>query len=180
MGFRDWMKTRLSREHSGKVLILGLDSAGKTTLTRFLKLGSFQETSPTIGQNIEVFKTSGWNITAIDVAGQRHFRFLWSSHYPGTNGVVFVVDAADVFRFEEARAVIVEHVLENEYLKGVPVLILANKQDIPGAVHASTLIQALGLHEELTDHTFQVFGCSVLHGEGVEDGLDWLVEVMDG
>jgi len=177
--FSTWLRKRLIKEHRAKIIILGLDAAGKTTLTSYLKRNEFSSPQPTVGQNIEVIRHRNWNLTAIDVAGQRHFRFLWDTHYTGVSGVIFVVDASDAFRFEEARAVMIEHLFENEHLKQAPILILANKQDLPGAVPAVTLIQALGLHIDLSQHTFQIFGCSILHGNGIEESLDWLISRME-
>ena len=126
--FSSWLRTKLKREQKAKILILGLDAAGKTTLTRFMRFGKFAENlTPTIGQNIESFEFEGWTITAIDVAGQSHFRFLWEAHYPGCSAVIFVIDAADIERLPEARDVLKTHVFNNPYMENVPTLIMANK-----------------------------------------------------
>ncbi len=179
-GFSQWLKTRLKKEHKAKILILGLDSAGKTTLTRYMRFGKFNDNlTPTIGQNIESFTFENWTITAVDLAGQAHFRFLWEAHYPGTEAVIFVIDAADIERLPEAREVMKTHVFNNPYMESVPLLILANKQDLPGAVEAPLLIQMLGLHLDLKNTTFAVFDCSILHGKGVKESFIWLINELE-
>ncbi|MHA1867640.1 MAG: ADP-ribosylation factor family protein [Candidatus Heimdallarchaeaceae archaeon] len=178
--FSTWLRSRLKKEHKAKILILGLDAAGKTTLTRYMRFGKFNENmAPTIGQNIESFEFEGWTLTTIDVAGQAHFRFLWEAHYPGTEAVIFVIDSADIERLPEARDVLKTHVMNNPYMESVPILILANKQDLPGAVEAPLLIQMLGLHLDLKDRTFAVFDCSVLHGKGVKEAFIWLINELE-
>ncbi len=178
--FSVWLRSRLKKDHKAKILILGLDSAGKTTLTRYMRFGNYQgDLTPTIGQNIESFEFEGWTITAIDVAGQAHFRFLWEAHYPGTEAVIFVIDAADIERLPESRDVMRTHVFNNPYLENAPLLILANKQDLPGAVEAPLLIQMLGLHLDLKNTTFAVFDCSILHGKGVKEAFTWLINELE-
>ncbi|MHA1303448.1 MAG: ADP-ribosylation factor family protein [Candidatus Heimdallarchaeaceae archaeon] len=177
--FSQWLRKKLKSEKKAKILILGLDSAGKTTLVKYINSDSFQETVPTIGQNIDSFQFGGWSITTIDVAGQAHFRFLWEIHYPGCTAAIFVIDAADIERIPEARDIFRTHIINNPYLEKVPVLILANKQDLPDSIQAPMLIQLLGLHFELKNRTFAVFDCSALNGMGVKEAFNWLVNELE-
>ncbi|MCG3261090.1 MAG: GTP-binding protein, partial [Candidatus Heimdallarchaeota archaeon] len=150
------------------------------TLTKYLRYGEFvSDTIPTIGQNIDSLEHEGWKITTIDVAGQQDFRFLWDAHYPGTNAVIFVIDAADIETLPEARDIFKQHVFNNPKLQEVPVLILANKQDLQGAVEAPLLIQLLGLHLDMHDRTFAVFDSSILHGRGVVEAFGWIVNQLE-
>lgn len=163
-----------------KILILGLDSAGKTTLSKYLRLGEYDDsTIPTIGQNINTFKVDDWMITAVDVAGQKNFRFLWEAHYQGSSAIIFVIDSADFERLPEAKEILRTHVFNNPILEKVPVLILANKQDLPGAIDAPLLIQLLGLHRQFLDRTFAVFDCSILYGKGIVESFLWLVDELE-
>ncbi len=180
MSFLANLFSRTKMEKKAKVLILGLASAGKTTLTKYLRYGEFvSDTIPTIGQNIDSLEHEGWKITTIDVAGQQDFRFLWDAHYPGTNAVIFVIDAADIETLPEARDIFKQHVFNNPKLQEVPVLILANKQDLQGAVEAPLLIQLLGLHLDMHDRTFAVFDSSILHGRGVVEAFGWIVNQLE-
>ncbi len=177
--FSRWLMKKLKTEKKAKILILGLDSAGKTTLTKYVNTGSFLEgIAPTIGQNIDTINFEGWDITTIDVAGQEQFRFLWDIHYPGSSAVIFVIDAANIERLPEARDILRVHLINNPYLERVPALILANKQDLPGAIQAPMLIQLLNLHLDMRDRTFAVFDCSALTGIGVVQAFTWLVNQL--
>ncbi len=177
--FSRWLMRKLKTEKKAKILILGLDAAGKTTLTKYVNTGDFFEgITPTIGQNIDTINFDGWDITTIDVAGQEQFRFLWDIHYPGSSAVIFVIDAADIERLPEARDILRIHLINNPYLVGVPALILANKQDLPAAIQAPMLIQLLNLHLDMKDRTFAVFDCSALTGFGVIEAFTWLVNQL--
>ena len=172
--------SRTKQEKKAKVLILGLAAAGKTTLTKYLRYGEYvDDTIPTIGQNIDSLEFEGWKITTIDVAGQQDFRFLWDAHYPGTSAVIFVIDAADIESLPEARDILKKHVFNNPQLAEVPALIIANKQDLPGAVEAPLLIQLLGLHLEMQDRTYAVFDASILYGSGIVEAFTWVVNQLE-
>ncbi len=177
--FTSWLKRKLRTEKKAKIIVLGLDSAGKTTLMKYINSGEFQQTVPTIGQNIDTVKFEDWHITIVDVAGQKQFRFLWEIHYAGSSAVIFVIDAADIERLPEARDILKTHVFNNAYLEKVPVLIIANKQDLPDAIQAPMLIQLLGLHLEMANRTFAVFDCSALTGAGVQEAVTWLVNQLE-
>lgn len=178
--FSKWLKGKLKSERKAKILILGLDAAGKTTLMKRMNTQEFEANlKPTIGQNIDSFSFNDWRITSVDVAGQKQFRFLWEVHYPGCSAVIFVIDAADIERLPEARDILRTHVFNNHYLEHVPLLILANKQDLPGAIEAPMLIQLLGLHMELKNQTFAVFDCSALNGKGVAEAFSWLIDQLE-
>lgn len=125
------------------IVVIGLDCAGKTSLLYRLKLQEFVETIPTKGFNMERIKmamgSSKTTATAFqvwDVGGQEKLRPLWKSYTRRTDGLVFVVDAAEVERMEEAKVELhrITRLAENQ---GVPVLLLANKQDLDGAMSAS-------------------------------------------
>lgn len=130
------------------VVVIGLDSAGKTSLLYRLKLREFVETIPTKGFNMERIKVqmgnSKTNTTAFqvwDVGGQEKLRPLWKSYTRRTDGLVFVVDAAETERMEEAK-VELHRITRSAENQGVPVLVLANKQDLDGAMSASEVIIA--------------------------------------
>lgn len=133
------------------VVMLGLDSAGKTTALYRLKFDQYLNTVPTIGFNCEkiqgtVGKAKGVHFLVWDVGGQEKLRPLWRSYTRCTDGILFVVDSVDVERMEEAKMELMRTAKcpDNQ---GVPVLILANKQDLPGARDPKELEKFLGLHE---------------------------------
>ncbi|XP_037816156.1 ADP-ribosylation factor-like protein 4A isoform X1 [Lucilia sericata] len=142
------------------VVMLGLDSAGKTTALYRLKFDQYLNTVPTIGFNCEkvqgmVGKAKGVQFLVWDVGGQEKLRPLWRSYTRCTDGILFVVDSVDVERMEEAKMELMRTAKcpDNQ---GVPVLILANKQDLPGAREPKELEKLLGLHELLTPNSINI------------------------
>lgn len=86
-----------------RILMVGLDAAGKTTILYKLKLGEVVTTIPTIGFNVETVEYKNLSFTVWDVGGQDKIRPLWRHYYQGTNGLIYVVDSNDRDRIEDAR-----------------------------------------------------------------------------
>ncbi|XP_053195278.1 ADP-ribosylation factor-like protein 4D [Scomber japonicus] len=166
------------------VVVIGLDSAGKTSLLYRLKLREFVETIPTKGFNMERIKVpmgnSKTNTTTFqvwDVGGQEKLRPLWKSYTRRTDGLVFVVDAAESERMEEAK-VELHRITRSAENQGVPVLVLANKQDMDGAMSALEVEKSLALHELSSSTLHHTQGCSALDGQGLQPGLEKLYEMI--
>lgn len=166
------------------VVVIGLDSAGKTSLLYRLKLREFVETIPTKGFNMERIKVpmgnSKTNTTTFqvwDVGGQDKLRPLWKSYTRRTDGLVFVVDAAEAERMEEAK-VELHRITRSAENQGVPVLVLANKQDLDGAASASEVEKVLAVHELSSSTLHHTQGCSALDGQGLQPGLEKLYEMI--
>ena len=96
--------------------MLGLDAAGKSTITYRLKLGEVHNTAPTIGFNVEEVTFKNIHFTIWDIGGQTSIRLLWKYYYPNTDAIVFVVDTADTNRLQEARDTLFQ-LLSEEDLK---------------------------------------------------------------
>lgn len=158
-----------------KILMLGLDAAGKTTVLYKLQLGDALQTIPTIGFNVETVKYKNINFTTWDVGGQDAIRKLWRHYYESCDGVIFVVDSNDKVRFKEAQ-IELNKMLQEDTMKNVKLLVFANKQDLPNAVSPSELAQGLKLDQQQQEWFIQ--GCCAPSGEGLFDGLDWLSGVL--
>ncbi|XP_028310986.1 ADP-ribosylation factor-like protein 4D [Gouania willdenowi] len=166
------------------VVVIGLDSAGKTSLLYRLKLCEFVETIPTKGFNMEWIKVPIGNSKAStstfqvwDVGGQEKLRPLWKSYTRRTDGLVFVVDAAEAERMEEAK-VELHRISRSAENHGVPVLVLANKQDLDKAMSASEVEKVLALHELSSSTLHHTQGCSALDGRGLQPALENLYEMI--
>lgn len=164
------------------IVVIGLDSAGKTSLLYRLKLKEFVKTIPTKGFNTEKIKVAVGTSRAInfqvwDVGGQEKLRPLWKSYTRRTDGIVFVVDSTELERMEEAR-VELHKITRTSENQGVPVLILANKQDQDSALTVTEVEKMLSIHE-LTMYTLHhVQGCSAVDGQGLQCGLEKLYEMI--
>merc|ERR1712000_756556 len=117
-----------------RILMVGLDAAGKTTILYKLKLGESVTTIPTIGFNVETVEFKNISFTVWDVGGQDKIRQLWKHYFTSTQGIIFVVDSNDTERLPEVKEEL--HELLNEHqLDNVCILVLANKQDMPNSMH---------------------------------------------
>ena len=119
--------------------MVGLDAAGKTTILYKLKIGEVVTTIPTIGFNVETIEYKNITFTMWDVGGQYKIRLLWRHYYQNTQGIIFVVDWNDKERIEESREEL-HWMLSDDELKDAWLLVLANKQDLPGARRMNSTI----------------------------------------
>lgn len=154
--------------------MLGLDSAGKTTILYRLKNLNDLQTLPTVGFNVESVKYKGVMLNIWDVGGQDKIRALWRHYYAGSQGLIFVLDCADEDRFPEARREF-QKIISNPDMKRAPILVFANKQDQKHSVNATNVPTMLGL-DKLQDHAWFVQPSCASKGHGLEVGLNWLIE----
>jgi len=159
-----------------RILMVGLDAAGKTTILYKLKLGEVVTTIPTIGFNVETVEYKNLSFTVWDVGGQDKIRPLWRHYYQGTNGLIYVVDSNDRDRIEDAREELTKMINEDE-MKDAVVLVFANKQDLPNAMTAAEITEKLGLHNLRNRQWFIQSACATT-GDGLYEGLDWLSRTL--
>ncbi|KAK3302218.1 P-loop containing nucleoside triphosphate hydrolase protein [Chaetomium strumarium] len=178
------------------VLLLGLDNAGKTTFHEQVKSIFLPDnpspklkTVPTVGQNVSTIILPDMYLKIWDVGGQLSLRKLWQSYYASCHAIVFIIDSTDIGdgsldhddssgRLEECRLVL-EDVLQNSEAEGVPLLILANKQD------REDCVEVVRIKEGLVKRVFEgekaggirdsrVLPVSALTGTGVREAVDWV------
>lgn len=155
-----------------RILMLGLDAAGKTTILYKIKTNQSVTTIPTVGFNVETVTYRNVKFNVWDVGGQDKIRPLWRHYYTGTQGLVFVVDSADKERIEEAR-VALHRILSDREMRECLLLVFANKQDVPGALTPAQVTDRLGL-AALKDRPWFVHPSCATSGEGLFEGLAWL------
>ncbi|EPY73103.1 ADP-ribosylation factor-like protein 14 [Camelus dromedarius] len=157
-----------------QILLLGLDSAGKSTLLYKLKLAKDIVTFPTIGFNVEMIELErGLLLTVWDIGGQEKMRTVWGDFCENTDGLVYVVDSTDNQRLEDSRREF-EHILKNEHIQNVPVVLLANKQDVPGALTAEDITRMFKVKKLCSDRNWYVQPCCAVTGDGLVEGFQKL------
>ena len=160
-----------------RVLMLGLDAAGKTTILYKFKLNEQVSTVPTIGFNVEtVTPIKNVSFTVWDIGGQDTIRPLWRYYFRGADGLIFIVDSADRERFMIAKDEL-QGILKDPEMDRVPVVVFANKQDLPSADDPSELVHELGL-DNLTRNSWYIQGTSASSGQGLYEGMEQLVRLI--
>jgi small GTP-binding protein len=168
--------TKLAGKKDVRILMVGLDAAGKTTILYQLKMGETVKTIPTIGFNVETLDYKGINFTVWDVGGQDKIRVLWKHYYQNTDGLIFVVDSNDRDRVEDAADEL-KKMLAEEELKDAAVLVMANKQDLNGAMSPNEVTEKMSM-SQLKGKQWLVQGTSATSGQGLKEGLNWLADVL--
>ncbi|CAE6917237.1 Arfrp1 [Symbiodinium natans] len=179
-GLWQWLLQKEER----RMVLLGVDNAGKTTTLEKLKslfgLKGMppERIPPTIGFNIGRIQIDKVIAVFWDLGGHSSFRSVWHNYYSEVQGVMFIVDSADPTRIEEAKATLVE-VISHDKLQGVPLLCLANKQDKPEALSIQELSRLFEFERLFSERPFHVHPCCALQGQGLEAGVRWLLAEAD-
>ncbi|MEM3372181.1 MAG: Arf family protein [Candidatus Korarchaeum sp.] len=160
-----------------KLVILGLDNAGKTTMLNYLLRGEPGSTIPTVGVNFEKFTIRGVEFNVWDLGGQRALRRIWEDYAENADAVIFVVDSADRSRFKEAKEELWRII--SVMKRNKPLLIVANKADLDNAATVMEIIDALDLRK-LEDRTWQIVWASALTGFGLFEAFAWIYEKLTG
>ncbi|XP_064600986.1 uncharacterized protein LOC135467152 [Liolophura sinensis] len=161
-----------------RILMVGLDSAGKTTILYKIKLDEDDvQTLPTVGFNVEtVTVCKNVTFTVWDVGGQEKLRRLWSMYFKGSHGILFVVDSSDKERMPAARQEL-KRMCNSEELKGIPLLVIANKQDVKGAMNTSQIADWLSLGK-IKDRYWCVQATCATRGEGLLEAMTTMATLV--
>ncbi|KRT85424.1 ADP ribosylation factor, partial [Oryctes borbonicus] len=171
MGFLTVLRKMKQKEKEIRILMLGLDNAGKTTILKKFNGEDINTISPTLGFNIKTLEHRGFKLNMWDVGGQKSLRSYWRNYFECTDGLIWVVDSADKRRLEDCRAEL--HVLlQEERLAGATLLVFANKRDLPGACNIEELKDILDL-DSIKTHHWHIIWCSAVTGENLLQGVDW-------
>ena len=156
--------------------MLGLNNAGKTSILFKMNMGEFIQVAPTTAFNVETVEQNNVKFQIWDLAGQKGIRPYWKSYYPDTQAIIFVIDSTDTDRMKVAKEEFLM-LMEEEELTGVPILVLANKQDLPNAAPESEISEILGL-STLKTRQWSIYKTSAVSGEGIKESMTWLADLL--
>ncbi|CAD5111901.1 DgyrCDS1164 [Dimorphilus gyrociliatus] len=168
------------------ILILGLDNAGKSTYLEQTKIKfnknykgmNLNKITTTVGLNLGEVSVNGIRLNFWDLGGQEELQSLWDKYYAESHGIIYVVDSSQRDRLEESVSAF-EKMVVNETLTGVPLLLLANKQDVDGCMTVSDIKMAFNrVSHKIGKRDLRVMGVSALLGDGVDDGIKWIEECV--
>ena len=167
------------------ILVVGLNHAGKTTALAHIKcvFGGLAplpagKIPPTVGLNIGRVQIRRQKLVFWDVSGASSLRSLWDRYFGETHAIIYVVDASDRARLDESRDVL-RGLLSNDELQDAPLLVLANKQDMPGALSPDERESRFELQSMLTvGQHVSVHGATATNGSGRQEGVLWLADVL--
>lgn len=164
-----------SKNH--RLIMVGLDNAGKTTILYKLKMGEIIVTIPTIGFNVETVKYNNVSFTVWDMGGQSKIRPLWRHYYHGVQGLIFVIDATDRERLtgsDDSAKSELHNILKHDEMSDIKILIFANKSDIVDSLSVSDIVDSLDLR--YVKQEWKCIATSGLKNIGIYEGLEWLTE----
>lgn len=168
----------LPTDKETRVLVLGLDNAGKTSTLYRLQLGTVVSTVPTVGFNLETLQYKSVKFQVWDLGGQTGIRPFWRCYFSGTDAIIYVVDSTDKERMGVAKHELFA-LLDEEELKNSVLLIFANKQDCDNAASVTEVAASLGV-TAIQNRTWTIIKSSAHTGEGLAEGMDWLVDRIQG
>ncbi|XP_062502212.1 ADP-ribosylation factor-like protein 2 isoform X2 [Corticium candelabrum] len=150
MGLLTILKKMKQKEKEIRLLMLGLDNAGKTTILKRFIGEDINKIEPTLGFNIQTLEHRGFKLNVWDIG-----------------------DSADKWRLDDCKTEL-HQLLQEERLAGATLLVFANKQDLPGALSGGELRQELDL-DSIRSHHWHIQWCSAVSGEKLLDGIDWII-----
>eukprot|EP01117_Protostelium_nocturnum_P018653 TRINITY_DN783_c0_g1_i1.p1 TRINITY_DN783_c0_g1~~TRINITY_DN783_c0_g1_i1.p1 ORF type:complete len:186 (-),score=63.86 TRINITY_DN783_c0_g1_i1:110-667(-) len=173
-GVLNWFRSLFWKQEM-ELTLVGLQNSGKTTLVNVLASGSYQEDMlPTIGFNMKKITKGNVTIKLWDIGGQPRFRSMWERYCRGVNAIVFVVDASDNEKFETASKELRE-LLDKPPLAGIPLLVLANKNDLPEAATSDEIISKLEL-KNISGREVCCYSISAKNQVNIDVTLEWLIK----
>ena len=189
----DWFRSAINYlglwRKSGKLLFLGLDNAGKTTLLHMLKDDRMGSHVPTMHPTSEELSINKISFITYDLGGHRQARRVWKDYFLAVDAIVFLIDCTNRERFLESK-VELDSLLADGQVSNVPVLILGNKIDKSGAASEAEILDVFNLYgqttgkekvsrSELSSRPLELFMCSILKRQGYGEGLDWISQYLD-
>mmetsp|Transcript_29654 Transcript_29654/g.30057 ORF Transcript_29654/g.30057 Transcript_29654/m.30057 type:complete len:186 (-) Transcript_29654:318-875(-) len=177
MGLLNLLRKLKKNDQEARILVLGLDNSGKTTILKKLSEEDIAHIMPTQGFNIKSLVHDGFKLNVWDIGGQKSIRPYWRNYFDQTDALIYVIDSADRRRVEET-GVELHSLLEEDRLSTVPLLVLANKQDLINAESHEDITTNLNLNE-IRERNWTILPCSAKTGDGLQDAMEWIVEQIN-
>ncbi|NWH89962.1 ARL8A protein, partial [Aegithalos caudatus] len=174
----DWFRALFWKEEMELTLVglqLAHSSAPNAVSPCSLQSGQFNEDMiPTVGFNMRKITKGNVTIKLWDIGGQPRFRSMWERYCRGVSAIVYMVDAADQEKIEASKNEL-HNLLDKPQLQGIPVLVLGNKRDLPGALDEKELIEKMNL-SAIQDREICCYSISCKEKDNIDITLQWLIQ----
>ena len=177
MGLLSLLRKLKRNDKEARILVLGLDNSGKTTILKRLSDEQIDNVMPTQGFNVKSLVHGDLALNVWDIGGQKSIRPYWRNYFDHTDALVYVIDSSDHKRMEETGLEL-DGLMCEEKLENVPILIFANKQDLMSAHSSDEISEGLNL-VSINDRPWNIQPCSAKDGEGLKDGMEWIMEFLN-
>ncbi|KAF9198127.1 ADP-ribosylation factor-like protein 8B-A [Haplosporangium sp. Z 27] len=176
--FLNWLKSLFYKTEM-ELTLVGLQNSGKTTLVNVIASGQFSEDMiPTVGFNMRKVTKGNVTMKLWDIGGQPRFRSMWERYCRGVNAIVFVIDAADHDKLDAARTEL-RSLLDKPQLAFIPVLVLGNKNDLPGALTVDQIVEVMNL-KQIANRDVSCYSISAKNQVNIDITLQWLTKKGQG
>lgn len=176
-----------------KLALLGVESCGKSSILEWLKTymtksnpptsisrpSTLQKMTPTVGLNVAKLYHSGDKLLIWDLGGARSLRSIWDRYVDEAHALIWVVDSTDETTLQESCEAL-KKLVARPHLARSPLLVFANKQDLGTAIDPVRISLELDLLTDAEKRSQCVQPCSAETGEGIREGVDWLVKSLQG
>ncbi|XP_073517340.1 ADP-ribosylation factor-like protein 9 isoform X1 [Phyllobates terribilis] len=164
-----------------QVLVLGLDGSGKTSILNSIAANKGKViTTPTEGVNAMCISNGNSKMEFLEIGGSEQLRPYWKMYLSRAFAVIFVVDSADHGRLQLAKSHLHQLIQQDSVL---PLIVLANKQDLQNAHHIPEIHDALALSEICEDRKLYLIGTYVANdgsevSSGIQDTKEFLAQLL--
>lgn len=157
-----------------ELTLIGLQNSGKSTLLSVLAGGEFcEDTIPTVGFNMRKVVKGRVTMKCWDLGGQPRFRGMWERYCRNVTAIVFLVDSADQAKLDTA-SIELHSLVSKDTLKGIPLLVLANKNDLHGSLGVDDVIERLALGK-VEGREVSCYSISVKESRNLDCVVEWLL-----
>ncbi|KAI5967081.1 hypothetical protein KGF57_000510 [Candida theae] len=180
MGLLTIIRNQKRKDKEIRMLVLGLDNSGKTTIVKNMFQEDVDGISPTMGFQIQSLSYRDYTINMWDIGGQTSLRAFWSNYFDKTDVVLWVIDGVSVERVQESYQELHDKIIEQDRLVGVYLVIAINKIDLVAKSELKQLkdkvSKLLSLEEVIPerDH-WNIELVSGKTGDGIEQVLQWVI-----
>jgi len=162
-----------------KVFIFGLDNAGKTTLTQFIKDDTeVQKTTPTLSFGIDNLIIKDIDFVFWDAPGQQNLRSRWGRGLLDAKILVYILDTSNIERYGEAKEEL-DKVLDNFDARGIPLIFCFHKMDLQEAKDNYVKARETFKLQKVGEREVERYQTSVHEEDGVKEIKDKLVEIIE-